>query len=148
MNVIYQAAKALLAFSLPLLAANIEDFSEQRINEIWEYVWKSDNPKINKPQTDPLTEAQVQKRLAGRYTVVFGVKPDRLIIVLHTNNVVEVSGQNDGVAWKESGPWRVVSGKLVLFLPKDSLPSFVFSSKQHLYIFDPWAETMMSELKR
>src|SRR6185503_15374327 len=50
-------------------------------------------------------------------------------------------------AWKKSGEWRVISDKLVLFLKEDNLPSFIFMTGQHPYIFDPWAKTMMSELK-
>jgi hypothetical protein len=78
---------------------------------------------------------------------MFGVVPDKLTIALSTNHLAEVSGQKDGKGWKKAGEWRVVSGKVVLFLEQDDLPGFIFRTDQRSFVFDPWAKSMMSELK-
>jgi len=128
--------------------ANPVDFSAAELGEIWAGLWKSDNPEIREPQVESLSESEVIQRMTGRWTVMFGVIPDRLTISLSTNRVVEVSGRKDGKDWKKTGEWRVVSDKLVLFLEDDDIPSFIFRIGQRDYVFDPWAKTMMSELKR
>jgi hypothetical protein len=123
-------------------------FRPEGINGIWTEIWKSSDPAIKEPKIDRLSEQDVLQRMTGRWVVDFGVIPDRLTLTLHTNRAVEVSGEKQGVAWRKTGEWRVVSNKLVLFLKEDSVPSFIFRTRQRDYIFDPWAETMMSELKR
>lgn len=79
---------------------------------------------------------------------MFGVIPDKVAIIIRTNQPVEVSGQKDGKDWRNGGEWRAVSDKLVLFSEKDNVPSCVFRTRQHIYILDPWARTLVSELKR
>ena len=131
-----------------LLAAKPADFSTGQIDEIWKEVWKSGDAKIEAPKVEKLSQQQVIERMTGKWTVMFGVIPDKLTISLNTNRLVEVSGQKDGKAWKKNGEWRVIADKLVLFLEEDSIPSFIFRARQNAYIFDPWAKTMMSELRR
>jgi hypothetical protein len=136
------------AGALALLAAKPADFSNAQIDEIWTQLWKSDDPKIQEPKVDKLSEKVVLERMTGKWTVMFGVIPDRLTILLNTNRLVTVSGQKNGKDWKKTGEWRVVSDRLILFLEQDDLPSFIFSARDHDYIFDPWAKTMKSELKQ
>ena len=145
---ILSALTVLLAAALTLLAAKPEDFTKDQIDGIWREVRKSSDTKINEPETEKLSERHVVERMAGRWAVMFGVIPDKLVISLSTNHLVEMSGQKDGVAWKKSGQWRVVSDKLHLFLEEDANPSFIFVVGQRFYIFDPWAKTMMSELRK
>lgn len=137
----------ILAVALNLLAAKPADFSAEQIDAIWKELWKSADPKIREPKIEKLSEYDVVKRMSGRWTVMFGVIPDRLAISLSTNRLVEVSGKKDGAAWKKSGQWRVISDKLVLFLKEEDVPSFIFLTGQRFHIFDPWAKTMMSELR-
>ena len=131
-----------------LLAAKPADFNAGRIDEIWKEMWKSGDVRIGAPKVEKLSEQQVMERMAGKWTVRFGVTPDKLTISLGTNRLVEVSGQKEGTAWKKSGEWRVVSDKLVLFLAEDDLPGFIFKTRGRDYIFDPWSKAMMSELQR
>lgn len=77
---------------------------------------------------------------------IFG--PYKTVISLKTNNQVSVGGIKDGNAWEKHGEWKVISGKLILFLPDDSMPSFIFRKAGKIYIFDPWAKNMMAELQR
>ena len=135
-----------MAFTV--LAAKPDDFSAEQIDAIWTGVWKSGDPKIKEPKIEKLSEGDVVQRITGKWTVMFGVIPDKLMISLITTRLVEVSGRKDGAAWKKSGQWRVISDKLVLFLKEDNLPNFIFMTGQRPYIFDPWAKTMMSELKK
>jgi hypothetical protein len=137
----------MLAVAFTLLAAKTEDFTKEQIGGIWEEVWKSSDPKIKEPKIEKLSERHVVERMVGAWEVMFGVIPDKLMISLSTNRLVEVSGQKDGAAWKKSGQWRVISDRLVLFLKEDAIPSFIFVVGQRFYIFDPWAKTMMSELR-
>lgn len=127
-------------------AARAADFNEMDIESIWKELWKS-GATGEEPRLQNLSTNDVIK-MAGEWTVTFGVTPDRVSILLRTNQTVEVSGRKDGKDWKKTGEWRVSSTKLVLFLEKDSLPGFVFRTRQHYYIFDPWARRMMSELQR
>jgi hypothetical protein len=142
------AVAAMLAVVLNLSAAKPEDFGPKEIQGIWHEVWKSDDPKVTEPKVEKLTEKDAVERLAGRWAVMFGVGAEKILVSLRTNRLAEVSGKSDGVAWKKSGQWRVVSDKLVLFLKEDDVPSFIFVSGKQTFIFDPWAKTMMSELKR
>ncbi len=139
---------SILVVVLNMLAAKPGDFNTGQIDEIWNELWKSGGTKNGAPKVEELSEQQVMKRIIGKWEVMFGVIPDKLTISLNTNRLVDVSGQKDGKAWKKSGQWRVVSNKLVLFLEQDTIPSFIFRTGGHDYIFDPWAKTMMSELKR
>jgi hypothetical protein len=131
-----------------LMAAKPADFTNAAIDGIWKESWKSGGPTITEPKLEPLSEPMVLDRMLGRWTVLFGVIPDQIVISLSTNYLVEVSGQKSGKAWSKSGQWRVISNKVVLFLEPDNLPSFIFRSGAQDYIFDPWAKTMRSELKR
>lgn len=128
-------------------AAKTADFNEMHIASIWKELWKS-GVTAEEPRLENLSTNDVIKEMAGEWTVTFGVTPDRVSILLRTNQTVEVSGRKDGKDWKKTGEWRVSSNKLVLFLENDSLPSFVFRTLQRYYIFDPWARRMMSELQR
>lgn len=141
-------AASCLIVTLVLQAAKPTNFSAGQIGEIWTELWKSTDPNIRAPKIEMLSEQQVIERMTGKWTVMFGVIPDKLTIIISTNQLVEVSGQKDGKDWKKNGEWRVVSDKLVLFLEQDDIPSFVFKMGQHDYIFDPWAKTMKSELRR
>ena len=129
-------------------AAKPAEFSAAQIGEIWTELWKSSDPKLLTPTIEKLSEQQATERMTGKWTVMFGVMPDKLTITIGTNRLVEVSGQKDGKDWKKNGEWRVISDKLVVFLEQDEIPSFIFRTGQHDYIFDPWAKTMMSELQR
>lgn len=129
-------------------AAKPEDFNQAQVAEIWTELWKTTDANFRAPKIDTLSEREAIQRMAGRWTVMFGVIPDRLTISLGTNRVVEVSGRKGGKDWRKTGEWRVVSNKLVLFLEEEDIPSFIFRTRQHDYIFDPWAKTMMSELRR
>jgi hypothetical protein len=131
-----------------LHAAKPGDFSATQIAEIWTEIWKSADATSRAPKIEKLSEQQVIERLTGKWTVMFGVIPDKLTITVRTNRLVEVSGHKDGKDWKKTGEWRVVADKLVLFLEQDDIPSFIFRIGQRDYIFDPWAKTMKSELKR
>ncbi len=145
---LFGALAILFIAVLKLYGAKPGDFSTAELAEIWTGYWKSDDPKIREPKVHSLSERDVLQRMAGKWTVMFGVIPDRLTISLSTNRAEEVSGRKDGRDWKKTGEWRVVSNKLVLFLQGDDMPSFIFRTGQHDYIFDPWAKTMMSELRR
>jgi hypothetical protein len=128
------AAPFLTPFNL--LAATPTDFNAVRIDEIWKQLWQSADPKVAAPKIEKLSEKQVIDRFMGNWTVMFGVMPDRLTISLSTNRAVVVAGQKGGKAWKKSGQWRVVSGKLILFLEQEDIPSFIFRSGGREYIFD------------
>jgi hypothetical protein len=119
-----------------------------QIENIWTALWESGGMASQRPELEPLSKSGVVEKMTGNWTVMFGVTPDRLAIELRTNGLVEVSGKKEGSPWKKTGHWQVVSDKLVLFLKEDSLPSFIFRTRGQNYIFDPWANTMMSELKR
>ena len=137
------------AVALTLFAAKPEDFDTKKLEDIWKELWKSGDPKIIKePKLEKLSEQHVIEHMTGKWSVMFGVMPDKLVISLSTNRLVEVSGLKDGAAWKKSGQWRVVSDKLVLFLKEEDIPAFIFLTGQQASIFDPWARTMMSELRR
>jgi len=141
------ALAAILTVALLVRAAKPDDFSAEQIDAVWKEFWKSGGPKIKEPKIEKLSESDVVQRMTGTWTVMFGVIPDKLMISLSTNRLVEVSGRKDGTAWKKRGQWRVISDKLVLFLKEDNLPSFIFMTGQRPYIFDPWAKTMMAELR-
>jgi hypothetical protein len=75
--------------------------------------------------------------MKGKWVVMYGVIPDRVIITLNTNRLVELSGHKDQKDWKKIGEWRMVSDKLVLFLEQDDIPSFVFRKGRRYFIVDP-----------
>ena len=134
--------------SATLPAAQPAEFTTAQLDGIWKELWKSAAPNIGEPKLEKLSEKLAIDRMTGKWTVMFGVMPDKLTISMSTNRLVEVAGQKDGKRWKKSGQWRVVSDKLVLFLEEDNVPSFIFRTGQRDYIFDPWAKTLMSELNR
>jgi hypothetical protein len=129
-------------------AAKTADFSATEIGKIWTELWKSSDPNLQEPKIEKLSEQQTIERMVGKWTVMFGVLPDKLTITIATNRLVEVSGHKDGKDWKQNGEWRVVSDKLILFLEQDDIPSLIFRTSRYNFIFDPWAKTRMSELKR
>ncbi len=134
--------------SQSLLAAKPADFTSAQLDGIWQELWKSAAPNQGEPKVELLSEQLVMDRMTGKWTVRFGVMPDKLTLSISTNHLVEVVGQKEGKSWKKSGQWRVDSGKLVLFLEADRIPVFVFRTGQRDYVFDPWAKTLMSELNR
>jgi len=137
---------AVMLLSSMLFAVTPEGFGPAEIDVIWQELWKSGGQNGKAPPLDPLTEAEALKSITGRWVVEFGVMPDKINLSISTNHTVEVSGQKDGTAWKRSVPWKVMSDKLVFFLKEDSLPSFIFRSERHLYLFDPWSKTMKTEM--
>ena len=144
----FTAALVFLLGVFTLFGADTNDFKTGEVDGIWKELWKAGVPKTKEPKVQKLSERQVAERMVGNWTVMFGVIPDRLVISLATNRLVTVSGQKDGAAWKKTGQWRVISDKLVLFLKEEELPEFIFLTGRKPCIFDPWARTMMSELKR
>ena len=106
--------------------------------------------EMKAPAIDPLSEQQVIREMAGKWVMISGaLRTDKIIISLETSRQVTVSGIKDGKAWEAGGQWKVISNKLVLFVkPAGELPDFIFRIKGRPYIFDPYADTLMSELKR
>ena len=86
-----------------LHAAKPGDFSAAQIAEIWTEIWKTTGEKIRAPKIEKLSEQQVIKRMTGKWTVMFGVMPDKLTITVNTNRLVDVSGHKDGKDWKRAG---------------------------------------------
>jgi hypothetical protein len=125
------------------IAADSKDFGSKHIDAIWPELWQPGSP----PKIEPLSEQQVIAELIGQWNVDF-VGPDKTIISLKTNCQVSVGGNKDGKAWGKNGEWKVISGKIILFLPDDSMPSFIFRKDGKIYIFDPWAKNMMAEMQR
>jgi hypothetical protein len=125
------------------IAADSKDFDSKQIDAIWPELWQPGLP----PKVESLSEPQVIPELIGQWDVDF-FGPDKTMISLKTNNQVSVGGIKDGKAWEKYGEWKVVSGKLILFLSGDSMPSFIFRKDGKIYIFDPWAKDMMAELQR
>ena len=74
--------------------------------------------------------------------------PDKLLIFLGTNRQVSVSGIKDGKGWEKHGEWKVISNKLVLFLPEDEFPVFIFRTECKTWIFNPSAKALMSQMQR
>src|ERR1035441_2216686 len=117
-----------LCAALTAHAAQPADFSTAQLREIWKGCWESGDPKIQEPKLEKLSEREVIDHMTGKWTVMFGVIPDGITILLRTNRLVEVSGRKDGKDWNKTGEWRVTSDKLVLFLKQDDLPSFIFKT--------------------
>lgn len=148
--------KTLLCLALALIcglfvstatgAAEPEKFSADLIQKIWPELWKPGK----EPAIDPLSEPQVVQEMAGKWVMLSGaLGTDKMLISLETNRQVTVSGIKDGKAWEAGGQWKVISNKLVLFVkPGNELPSFIFRLKGKPYMFYPWADTLMSEMKR
>lgn len=137
----------LLGEALVLRAAKPAEFTATDIDAIWTELWKSDL-KVTESRIERISEGEVKERLTGKWTVLFGVGPDKTTITISGSHLVGVSGQKEGKDWRNDGEWRVISGKLVLFLERDSIPSFIFRVGERVYIFDPWAKSLRSELKR
>jgi hypothetical protein len=135
-----------LFVSTVIFAVEPEEFSADQIHEIWPELWKQGAREVKEPAVDPLSEQQVIKEMACEWTMMS--RSDKLLISVETNRQVAISGIKDGKAWEKSGQWKVISDKLVLFLKEDDLPGFVFRKEGKTYIFDPWADTMMSEITR
>lgn len=127
-------------------AADAKDFSKEQIDGIWPELWESDSVVVKAPAVDSLSEQQVIREMTGKWSVWFG--PDKLLISLETNRQVSVSGIKDGKAWEKHGEWKVISNKLVLFLPEDEIPLFIFHTKGKTCIFNPSAKALMSEMQR
>jgi hypothetical protein len=138
---------ALVLFvSTVIFAAEPEEFNADQIQKIWPELWKQGAQEVKAPEVDPLSEQQVIKEMSGRWTAQNG--PDKICIVVETNRQAAISGIKDGTAWEKSGQWKVISNKLILFLKGDELPVFVFRIKGDTDMYDPWADTLMSEMKR
>ena len=142
-KIIFCLALILSGVIFKSIADDSKDFDSTQIDAIWPELWQPDPP----PKVETLSEKQVATDLIGQWDVDF-FGPDKTIISLKTNNQVSVGGIKDGKAWEKHGEWKVISGKLILFLPDDSMPSFIFRKGGKIYIFDPWAKSMMAELQR
>ena len=129
-------------------AADPKDFNKKEIDAIWPELWESDSPDVKMPAVDSLSERQVIHEMAGQWSMWDGPEPDKLLISLETNRQVSVSGINDGKAWEKHGEWKVISNKLVLFLPEDEIPLFIFHTKGKTCNFNPFAKALMSEMQR
>ena len=128
-------------------AVDPKTFTPDKIQEIWPELWKMGNREMKVPAIDPLSEQQVIKEMSGKWTVMNG--PGKIFISVETNRQTTVSGIKDGKTWKADGQWQVISNKLVLFVKSENeLPDFIFRIKGKPYMFDPWADTLMSEMKR
>jgi hypothetical protein len=131
-------------------AVDPKEFTPDKIQEIWPELWKMGAGEMKAPAIDPLAEQQVLKEMAGKWFIMSGYfRTDKIIISLATNRQATVSGIKDGKAWEAVGQWQVISNKLVLFVKSvNELPDFIFRIKGKPYMFDPWANTLMSELRR
>ena len=131
-------------------AATPEEFSADKIQEIWPELRKMGTHEMKAPAIDALSEQQVVKEMTGHWVLMSGpLGTDKIHISLETNRQVTVSGMKDGKAWEAGGQWQVISNKLILFVKSgNELPDFIFRIKGKPYMFDPWSGTLMSELKR
>lgn len=131
-------------------AVTPEEFSADKIQEIWPELWKMGAQEMKAPAIDPLSEQQVIKEMAGKWVMMSGsFGTDKILISVETNRQVTVSGIKDGKAWEVGGQWKVISNKLILFVKSgNELPDFIFRIKGKPYMFDPWSGTLMSELRR
>jgi len=148
--------KLLLGLALAVLtstasfAVTPEEFSADKIQEIWPELWKEAAHEMKAPAIDPLTEQQVVKEMAGKWVIMSGsFGTDKILISVETNRQVTVSGIKDGKAWEAGGQWQVVSNKLVLFVKSgNNLPDFIFRIKGRPYMLDELSGTLMTELRR
>jgi hypothetical protein len=136
------AASTLLLGSTGM-AVEPKDFSNKDIQEMWTELWGKTGLKI-----DPITQDDALKKYSGHWVCMFGVGPQKLNITLTKDHKVETSGKTEDKPWKRTGDWKVVSNKIVLFMPEDPIPSLIFSIKGKLFIYDPWSKTAMSQLER
>lgn len=148
--------KLLLCLALVVLtttaifAVTPEEFSADKIQEIWPELWKEGAQEMKAPAIDTLSEQQVVKEMSGKWFIMSGsIGTDKILISVETNRQATVSGIKDGIFWEADGQWQVVSNKLVLFVKSgNNLPDFIFRIKGKPYMFDEWKETLMSEMKR
>ena len=127
-------------------AADQKDFSKEQIDAIWPELWKMGATPVKAPKVDPLTESQVGKEMAGKWNVLCA--PKVFYISLETNRQVSVGGIHLGEVLEKRGEWKVVSDKLLLFVPGNSLPDFIFHTQGKTCIYDPNSDTLMSEMRR
>ncbi len=132
--------------TLASFAADPTNFSEEQVDAIWPELWESGSPDAKIPAVDSLSEAQVISEMTGNWSGWMG--PDKLLIFLGTNRQVSVSGIKDGKGWEKHGEWKVISNKLVLFLPEDEFPVFIFRTEGKTWIFNPSAKALMSQMQR
>ena len=76
-----------------VLAANPEDFRVRDLDAIWKEIWKPAGPKIKEPRIEKLSERQVIERMAGNWTVTFGVASDKLVISMASNRLIPISSK-------------------------------------------------------
>ena len=126
-----------------LSAVTAKDITEEEINGIWKDMWGAVMPKV-----DPMTEAEVRRKMTGKWVCRYGVGPQRLNIVLSKGHMVETSGETESKPWKKTGEWKVIAGKIILFIKEEQLPGYLFRLNEKLFIRDPWSKIGMSEVKR
>lgn len=127
------------------IAADPKDFGKGDIDAIWPELWESSSG-VKMPVVDPLSQSQVISQMTGNWST--WSQFDKVLLFLGTNEQASVSGVQDGKKWEKQGEWKVISNKLVLFLPEDQIPVFIFRTEGRPYIFNPWAKTLMSEMQR
>ena len=139
-----------LVSSMMTFAVDPKVFTPDKIQEIWPELWQEGAQDMKAPVIDALSEQEVIKEMSGQWFFLSGAfRTDKILITVGTNRQATVSGIRDGKAWEADGQWQVVSNKLVLFVKSaNELPDFIFRIKGKPYIYDPWVETMMSEMKR
>jgi hypothetical protein len=136
--------------STTTLAVDPKEFTPEVVEKIWPEIWKEGAHEMKVPVIDALSEQQAVKELSGKWFITSGAfRTDKILISITTNRQVTVSGIKDGKAWEADGQWQVISNKLILFVKSaNELPDFIFRIKNKPYMYDPWAETLMSEIKR
>ena len=98
--IINMKPKLLLGLALAVLtstasfAVTPEEFSADKIQEIWPELWKEAAHEMKAPAIDPLTEQQVVKEMAGKWFVMSGSsETDKILISVETNRQVTVRSQ-------------------------------------------------------
>ena len=145
-NLLISLVLVLSSTAVASLAVDPKDFNREQIDKMWPEMWQSSSPHVKVPTVDPLSPEQVISQMTGNWNVRMGWDKD--LLFLETNGQVSVSGIQDGKKWERHGEWKVISNKLVLFMPEDDIPMFIFRTKGELYNFNPWAKFLMSELQR
>jgi hypothetical protein len=143
-------SSGLFIFTTTFAVETPKEFTPELIEKIWPEIWKEGAHEIKVPAIDLLSEQQVIQKMSGQWFILSGVfKTDKILISVETNRQASISGIKDGKAWRTDGQWQVVSNKLIILVKSDNpLPDFIFRIKGKTYMYDPWAETLMSEMKR
>ncbi len=111
---------------------------------IWKGLWNA----ASEPAIESMTDKEASKYLVGQWTCTFGPTADELVLTISADYRAALAGVKEARPWQKTGEWKVSSGKLVIFLPNETIPSFIFRLKDDFYLFDPWAKTMMTPLNR